>query len=285
MSELISYTNVVLRYVHDIATGEFVNVGVALHAPGVGYANAICQPKSSRAKKIFPGLSSDHFRSQMNHIQARFEELGQRLGSQLALDTPATVLDMAKRILPQDDSSLQWSTVGTGRCSDPAETLEKLYERMVMRYDVASVPSERRPDSEVWRHFKKSLESRRILQHFGPGNIAGKDDELECEYTWKNGVLHCLEPVSFDLSSPEKIRQKARGWLGRVTSISDAPEKFRLYFLVGQPQDIALRPAYESAINILKKAEADLRIFAEADADAFSALIEQEVVAHEQRSH
>ena len=45
------------------------------------------------------------------------------------------MLAFAQSVLPRDDSSLQWSSVGVGRTSDPAGTLEKLYERMVTRYD------------------------------------------------------------------------------------------------------------------------------------------------------
>jgi hypothetical protein len=37
-----TFTYTVLRYVHDIATGEFVNMGVALYAPEANYVSAIC---------------------------------------------------------------------------------------------------------------------------------------------------------------------------------------------------------------------------------------------------
>ena len=35
MKNQISYTYAVLRYVHDVTSGEFVNVGVALYAPQI----------------------------------------------------------------------------------------------------------------------------------------------------------------------------------------------------------------------------------------------------------
>lgn len=38
-----AYTYTVLRYVHDTTTGEFVNVGVALYAPELRYASALCR--------------------------------------------------------------------------------------------------------------------------------------------------------------------------------------------------------------------------------------------------
>jgi hypothetical protein len=40
MSERTNYTFTVSRYVHDITTGEFVNVGVLLHAPKAKFLRA-----------------------------------------------------------------------------------------------------------------------------------------------------------------------------------------------------------------------------------------------------
>ncbi len=60
----------------------------------------------------------------MRFVQSRFEEVGHRLRSELALDsTPGSALDLAHAILPQDDSSLQWSLAGGGLTEDPSATL------------------------------------------------------------------------------------------------------------------------------------------------------------------
>jgi hypothetical protein len=48
-----TFTYTVLRYVHDIATGEFVNMGVALYAPEAKYVSAICNPRYGRLSKLF----------------------------------------------------------------------------------------------------------------------------------------------------------------------------------------------------------------------------------------
>lgn len=279
MSELITYTYSVLRYVHDTTTGEFVNVGVALYAPKTQYASALCRSTYGRVNKVFPGINAEHFKLLMRHIQARFEEIGEQLGSQLPLDTVSSVEELARRILPADDSALQWSPMGAGRSSDPAKTLESLFDRMVMRYEDRSV-RERRSEDDVWRHFKRTLEKRQLLQYFEPRKIAVKDDEVEFQYTWKNGILHCLEPVSFDLSSADGIKDKAHRWLGRITSIKATPDKFRLYFMVGQPQDDALEAAFESAVSILGKMPVETAIFREDDGDKLSDLLAKEVADH-----
>lgn len=283
MKTTYAYTYTVLRYVHDITTGEFVNVGVALYAPKARYASAQCRTTYSRLNKVFPGVNGEHFRALMRHIQASFEELGEKLASELPLNEPHNVMEFALSILPRDDSSLQWSPAGSGITSNPSETLDKLFERMVMNYD--DQPARKhRSDQDVWRNFKHSLEERRLLHYFQQKKILVKDDEVEFKYAWKNGFWHCLEPVSFDLSDAEHIRDKAHQWLGRITSVQNTSDQFKLYFLVGQPQQEQLRPAFESAISILNKMSVDKQIFLEQDAGKLTDLIEQEVASHEATS-
>jgi len=279
MSTIHAYRYVVLRYVHDTTTGEFINVGVALHAPEARYVGALCRSTYGRLNKVFPGVNGEHFKSLMRYIQGQFEQLGERLHNELELESHASVLDIAHAVLPGDDSSLQWSPVGAGRSADPAATLEKLFERMVMRYEERA-PRAPRDEDDVWRHFRRTLEAQQLLSYFEPHTIAVSDDELEFKHTWKNGVLHCLEPVSFDLASADSIREKARRWLGRITSVAGSSERFRMYFLVGEPQDEALEDAYESALSILNKVPVEKSIVREPQAAELGKALLAEVEKH-----
>lgn len=132
-----AYTYSVLRYVHDITAGEFVNVGVALHAPKTRYAGALCRSTFGRLSRVFPGMDGNSFKRTMSHIQSRFEQLGAGLGNEPPLCIVETVLDLAHTVLPPDDSALQWAPMGGGLTSNPAHELEKLYERMVMQYETS----------------------------------------------------------------------------------------------------------------------------------------------------
>ena len=280
MKNQYSYTYTVLRYVHDVTSGEFVNVGVALHAPQARYLSAMCRPTYGRLSKVFPGLNAEHFKALMRHIQNSFEERGERLSSELQFTAPSGVLEIAQSVLPKDDSSLQWSPSGSGRTDDPAQALEKLFNRMVMRYEDKQASSNR-TDDDVWRHFKKDLEERRILQHFQPKTISVQDDEIEFQHSWKNGKWHCLEPVSFDLAAPDSIRDKAHRWLGQLASVQGATDPFKVYLLVGAPQQENLLPAFQSAMSILRKIPGEKEIVLEQDALGLAARIAREVAEHE----
>ncbi len=62
-----AYTYTVLRYVHDTATGEFVNTGVALYAPEARFAGALCRTTYGRLRKVFPGMDGESFKSLMRY--------------------------------------------------------------------------------------------------------------------------------------------------------------------------------------------------------------------------
>jgi hypothetical protein len=279
----VTYTFTVLRYVHDITTEEFVNVGVAVYCPEAKYLSALCTTRYARASRMFLDFDASHFRSLMHFIQSRFEERGGQLHQQLLFDSfPTNVIDFARSILPVDDSSLQWSTPGSGLTLDPEKTLEYLFATMVQRYEERPHrPS--REDQDVWKPFKRELEKRRILAHLRPKRIVAKDDDYEFEHARKNEIWHAYEPMSFDLIEAESIIQKANRWLGRSINLQESKDKFKLYLLLGEPRDDKLRPAYVKAKNILHKMPGKTEFVSEHEADSFSEDLANDIKQHSNR--
>lgn len=284
MSKKSTYTYTTLRYVHDVTTGEFVNVGIAMFAPELGYTSAKCRKTITRVKSTFPSLNADSFKASMKYVEAKFKEAQNELnhlkGQLLLTGNPKTAVEIALKAIGKDDSSLQWSPMGSGTTSDPEITLERLYKRMVSLND--EVPSAtHKQDVDVWRKFSSALQNRKLLDHFEPKTISVMDDEITFEHAWKNGVWHCLAPVSFDLSSPTSIKDKAHKWLGQLSSVSNTKDKFKVYFLVGEPSQSDLSGAALSAVNILKKSNMTSMVFTENETEKLAELIEQEVKAHD----
>lgn len=275
------YTYTVLRYVHDSGTGEFANVGVVLTSPAARYADAILRPTYGRLSKMFPGMDGDHFRRVIRHLQGRFDELAARLREEIDLgQTPGSALELAHGVIAADDSAFQWSPMGSGLAADLAATLESIYQRMVERYDERP-KSESRSDEVVWRTFKKGFEERRVLSRLHPKIIAVADDEVAFSHAWQNHQWHCLETVSFDLMQPQSIKDKAHSWLGRMTSIRDAPEEFRVYYLVGEPQHEGSRKAFGQALNVLHKTPVPHDIVREHEVEGFAAEMSAKIAAHD----
>ena len=120
-----------------------------------------------------------------------------------------------------------------------------------------------------------SLESKRVH---------GRNDAVDFRHAWKNGRWHVYEPLSFDLSDADNIKDKARRWLGHLSAVKDgATEDVQVHFLVGRPQSASLVSAYEKAVKILRQVPFDNRVFEEDEIDDFVHEIEDEVRQHQGR--
>jgi hypothetical protein len=193
---------------------------------------------------------------------------------------PMNAQEMAFSVIAPDDSSFQWSPMGSGLASDLAAATESIYERMVARYDeLQQNPS--RSDEIVWKTFKKGFEERQILARLGPKVITVQDDEVEFSHAWKNQQWHCMETLSFDLQQSQSIKDKAHSWLGRVTSVKDSDDKFQVYFLVGEPQQEGSKRAFEQALNVLHKTPVQHAIIRENEANDFAAEVAKKIAEHD----
>lgn len=276
-----AYSYTILRYVHDMVTGEFVNVGVVLFSKEAGFLKCHCRKTYARLTKVFPGLNGGALTARIRQIQKDLNKKGEFFdGGGLLLGEEQSVLSFAHAVLPPDDSALQWSPARGGITSNPEETLEKLFDRMVARYDERSLHSGR-TDADVWTSYKKNLQAFGLLDRLQSKTIKGQDDEIEFEHAWKNGIWHCLEPISLDLSSWDNMREKAYKHVGQLLTVQDARQEFKVYMLLGEPTQPSLRKGFEKAVGILKKAPVNLEVIFEQDILLFSERLSQQVQKHD----
>ena len=276
------YSYSILRYYHDNATGEFVNVGVAIYSNEQNYFNVRLKTSTVRISETFPDINHSAFRILMKTIQKRFDELIKKYSFTLDFGHTETKLDQVlKTITPIDDSALKWSIVSNGISSNFSNTLDNLYTRYVSKYEHKKTIS-RRSDTDVWRTFKKDLSDRSILDYFNEKTIESKSDEVKFPLAWKNGIWHCVEPLSFDLSAADSIKDKAHKCLGEITSITnDNSEAFKLYLLLSRPSESKLNEAFDRALAILEKIPGDKEIYLEDDKLSLINKLSQEIQAHE----
>lgn len=275
-----AYTFSVLRYVHDPVTTEFVNIGVALYAPAAKYLNAICTSHYRRLSVVFEPIDGDHFRQITRFLESRIEMLGQKLNSELPFaNPPKNIEDVLAQVLPPDDSAIQFSTAGGGFTSDPEKTLNELYVRYVERY-VSKTARPSRDDEEVWKVFKDPLEKRQIIKHLRPKRIVAPNYDYEFTRARQNEVWHAYEPISFDLVEASSIKDKANNWLGRVISLMESKEKFKLHLLLGSPRESNLQKAYVQAKNILNKIPRKPEVIEEDEAEHFADALKKEIDEH-----
>ena len=91
---------------------------------------------------------------------------------------------------------------------------------------------------------------------------------------WKFGTLRRV------VSRQRYIVEKATHWRGRMTTLADSNEKFKLHILLGQPHESKLREAFVKAKNILHKIPGKPEFVDENDAEQFAADLKKEIDEH-----
>ena len=168
-----------------------------------------CVTTYSRLSAFFGVINGDHFKKMMRHITSGIEEFGEQVRTEFAFQKSLNIRGWTDKVLPADDSSLQFSPPKGGLTDDPQATLEKLYERYVGHYAQRARPPSR-SDEEVERIFRDVLAERQLLKELRPKKIVGPDYEHEFPYSWKNGIWHTSEAVSFDLMDSGTIPKAVR---------------------------------------------------------------------------
>lgn len=274
------YSFSILRYVHDPVTQEFINIGVAVYSRESAFLRATCTQHYARITRMFARIDGNRFRQLTRYIQEQIGAIGESLPSQLPFEPGQAIEHLLARVLPKDDSSIQFSPAGVGLTRDLEATVAELFERYVERYAVTSDAS-RRDDEDIWRTFREPLERRHVTAHLEPKRIVAPNYDYEFQRAWKNGVWHVYEPVSFDMVDAGAMMDKANRWVGRATSLNDSPEQFKIHLLLGEPQDSRLQPTFVKARNILQKMPGQHELVPESDAEGFADEFEKEVQSHE----
>jgi len=121
-----SFSYAVIRVVPDIERGESINAGVILFARQRGFMAARVALDESRLRALAPSLSPEDV---LPHLDAIV-----RIAAGDAGAGPVAALSQSERfgwLVAPASAIIQPSPVHTGFCSDPAETLDELFARLV----------------------------------------------------------------------------------------------------------------------------------------------------------
>jgi len=273
-----TYSTITLRYLHDVVTGEFANIGVVLYSPEQRYLEARFTTSYERLNAIFLKIDHLHYRALMRYMANRFEEIAAEIRDGLQVPPVTALKEIVRQVLPPDDSSLQWSEQGGGFTQDAAKTTDELFKRLVERY-VAGAEQVSRSDEEIAKPFKARL--GKMAEKLAEKKIETKDYQYDFRFAWKNDIWHLYEPVSFDLVDPGSIREKANKWLGRGVALHDAREKFKIHFLLGEPRQVETKQAFENAIHLLSKIPGHKELIRENELEHFAAQVAEDIGGHE----
>ena len=267
------YSYTVLRYIHDVSTGEFLNIGVVLYSARGGAVKSKFLSTYARLHAAFPDMNGAAMRHQIHRLENAFESMAKRFSptQDLLESPPADVMSIVHEILPPTDTSFQWSPASGGLAVDLDRALEKLFRAMVPATH-ENAATRRQSDKALWNRFERKLKAHNVADQLDAVTIEGPQLKVTFEHAFQNGIYHCVQPLSLDFAEPADMQEKACAWLGKTTSIQSKRDDFKLYVLVGAPRrNNVLNDRYREAVGILSTMPVEKRIVLEEDMDAFAA--------------
>ena len=263
----------VLRYFHDPGTQEFLNIGVVIYAKEKRYLKALINKRYGRVSRTFNGIERSHYSRMINAIDGQISRMGVLLSKPTMFDDyPDTLEILLEKILPVDDSSLQFGGFGGGLVDNLDSELSRLFYRLVEKYEGRDDESETRRDEQVWHDYAKLFSDYQIVDRLQPKTLGTAHYRYSFSHVYKNDKWHPIEPISFDLLDASYILEKANKWIGRAAMLADSEEVGTLYLLLGAPQKRPhLFKAYENAaLNLETKIHMPVKVVKEENSTTFA---------------
>jgi len=266
------YTYSVIRYLHDPATGEMLNIGVILCAPAARVIEARLEFRYERLSDAFVDFDGEHYRKTLQQFTQVLDILRERLSATTLFDLwdiSSNAQSIAKQIWPDMDLSFQIGEVMAGISDDLSNTIENLFHRMVTS-QYQRLTQERRTDDDVWSVYQKPLVRRHVISNLRPTVLTTPEVDVKFAHAFRNEKWHVLQPLSMDLKRREYIQNKAMRWLGSAVALEANAELGTLYVLLGPPSIETNRSAYIKAKNLLHKMPIKHELIEEDESEDFA---------------
>jgi len=263
------YRYTIIRYCHDRRTEEFVNVGVILESPDMGYLGCKVSSSYSRLTKFFPGAKSAQIRTALKSlerkIQLRAASLTQRPGDMFKHGR-SYIREIWTELFPRDDSAINFTELKAGISAWPERDLKRIFDQAVVVYNIKS-DKDSRSDDEVWRSIEPVFAKRLPVKNFVEHAVHSFLSEYTFEHSIRNGRWHCVEPISIDLVSAENIRSKVQKIYGAMALINSAASDVNVYFVLSDPRTDAAMKMYSEARQVIDSVAIPHSIYLESKAD------------------
>jgi hypothetical protein len=280
----VNYEYQLLRYRHDLATGEFVNVGLVYFDPKTRFLRVRMTERYGRLSDFFGNVSGVFLLRGLRKLEADFKKVTQQLEKELHFTSFSSVEQLTVAVLPPDDNTLFFSPSFKGWHLDHDTSFDELYERLIGRY-TDEATEERHDDNYAWKKvFKKYFDEFGITTQLQERQIKTATDNIEFERTVQNGVCHCFQSISFDLKKQSDIRDKIYRWAGIMDELGTADIPLKIYLLSLMPNDMALQRVIEQKLNI-QHDKVQVTVVKEQDAPDMIQHIKNALEHHENEMH
>lgn len=263
------YSYCLVKYVHNPAAGEMLNIGVLLFSEEVRQIFGKFEIHFDRLSSTFANFDGDHYRFVIRNLEHSISQLNDRFKPSLFQQEFEDIKGIFRLLVPDLGLSIQFGNVLAGITSDLEDEAEHLFYRLITS-QAPQKEKKSRSDEEVWSVFNKPLSQRQVTKYLKPKHFTSNEYDLKFEHTFKNEKHHILDPVTMDYAQAESIQNRAIKILGQATTLEGNPEIGRLYLLLGAPKNASHHNAYIKAKNLLNKIPIDKQIIEENEAEDFA---------------
>lgn len=280
---MTSYHFAILRYVHDVSTEEFVNIGVVMWIPEHAQLIFDVNERFGRLSGFFKNIDGPSYRRMVRSLKWASREVGT---AYILKGTPDNPFEIFHEIVREDASCFQWSQLMSGISENAERRFEELFEEFVTFHEspVAVHGHEvhrRRTEKRIWKDVHRAL----IVHHLNDRvqynvKIEAPSYHYLFKVGWDNGSRQVLEPISFALKEPEKIVDKANIWSGRLFNLSKSND-FGLTAVIAPPGKDNME-AFNDGWAILKDANSIYKIITEDEVHDYMSEIAKDLpIQHE----
>lgn len=278
---MLSYQYQLVRYIHDRSTSEFVNVGVVIFHPETRFVKSCFISKYGRISNFFSEVDGHFLISFLKQFEKDVNDISKK--SDELFFTYKNISEITLSILPKDDSAIECSEVKYGVGIDIDSALHTLYEVFVNKY-THEIDEDKHDDKYVWKNvYKKYFDRYEITKNLKPHSVQTTNDVFEFDKSWKNGIWHCYQTLSFDLKSVDNIKNKVYKWSGILNELEKSKEDLHIYFLTSNSSKHKSVQKFIDDTFIQRSSKSlKVSIVKEADAEAFVESVKDEILEHTQ---
>lgn len=262
-----------LRYVHNVATEEFVNIGVVMWVPAEKQFLYKLTERYGRLSNFFDGFNSAGYRQMLRELKHRLRDASK----QETNGKVETISDLLPQIVLIESGCFQWAAAMGGITLDPSQRLNQLFAEMIERHEDQH-DSTRRDEAAVMKGVVERFRQHGIAAKLSENvEIKGGKYSYKFKYGWQNGNRQVMEPISFDYEDKKLVIEKANRWAGRLYNLRQAEDDFQMTGIVAPPQDPHLTEAFNQAIEMLNDAPKVRKLIREDQIESFIPEIERDL--------
>jgi hypothetical protein len=275
---VIEYSYTLLKYRHDQAAGEVLNVGVALLS-SEGQVGVCWSSRYARLSEAFAGFDGELYKDVLEKIERALERISKPMREGLfqleEREKYPHIGSVVRLAWPDQGLAYFVGPVMFGVTDNIEQELTILYDRFVLSQFDRQEAQARLDDNAIWSNVRRVLTPRgitRVLQSKALGPA-----EVEFEHAYLNHKWHVLEIVSLDYAHSSDVKQRALLTAGKASAVRDLEEFGSMTIIVAKPRRLQSEKPFRDAMRILENMPVKSRIVEEPDVDRFAESLEREM--------